>query len=62
MEGPDHSASLEPEELKDMVLKIRNIEQALGNGVKEPNESEKNISKVVLKVILAKTDIKKVKN
>lgn len=59
MEGPDHSASLEPEELKDMVLKIRNIEQALGNGVKEPNESEKNISKVVLKVILAKTDIKK---
>lgn len=59
MEGPDHSASLEPEELKDMVLKIRNIEKALGNGVKEPNESEKNISKVVLKVILAKTDIKK---
>lgn len=59
MEGPDHPASLEPTELKDMVQKIRNIECAIGDGVKEPNESEKKISKVVLKVILANTDIKK---
>lgn len=44
--GPDHIASLEPEELKDMVKAIRNIELAIsGNGVKAPSESElKNIS------------------
>jgi len=40
--GPDHRASLEPEELKAMVLAIRNVELALlGNGIKEPSESEK---------------------
>jgi len=44
MEGPDHKASLEPEELKKMVLGIRNIEKALGNGIKQPSRSErKNI-------------------
>lgn len=41
MEGPDHRASLEPHELKDMVRCIRNIEQALGNGIKKPSKSEK---------------------
>jgi N-acetylneuraminate synthase/N,N'-diacetyllegionaminate synthase len=41
MEGPDHSASLEPYELKQMVKSIRNIELALsGNGKKEPSASE----------------------
>jgi N,N'-diacetyllegionaminate synthase len=46
MDGPDHSASLEPEELKAMVNAIRNIEQALsGSGLKEPSKSEfKNIT------------------
>ena len=45
MEGPDHKASLEPDELKAMVQAIRHIEQALGDGVKRPSESEqKNIS------------------
>jgi N,N'-diacetyllegionaminate synthase len=34
MEGPDHRASLEPEELKSMVAAIRNIEKAMGNGMK----------------------------
>lgn len=44
MEGPDHRASLEPEELKAMVSAIRNIEQALGDGIKQPSASEaKNI-------------------
>lgn len=44
MEGPDHKASLEPDELRSMVHAIRNIEQAMGNGVKIPCESEmKNI-------------------
>ena len=40
MEGPDHKASLEPDELKSMVSAIRNIERALGNGIKQPQESE----------------------
>jgi N,N'-diacetyllegionaminate synthase len=44
MEGPDHKASLEPAELKAMVNAIRNIEVALGDGIKKPCESElKNI-------------------
>ena len=44
MEGPDHRASLEPDELKAMVSGIRNIEKAMGDGVKRPSESEmKNI-------------------
>lgn len=41
MEGPDHAASLEPDELKEMVKSIRNIEKALsGNGIKAPSPSE----------------------
>lgn len=38
--GPDHSASLEPSELRAMVTAIRNVEQALGDGVKRPSPSE----------------------
>ncbi len=40
MEGPDHKASLEPDELKAMVQAIRNVESALGDGIKRPTESE----------------------
>jgi sialic acid synthase SpsE len=40
MEGPDHRASLEPAELKAMVSAIRNIETALGDGIKAPSASE----------------------
>lgn len=59
MEGPDHKASLEPDELKAMVKAIRNIELALGNGIKKPSPSEsKNIS-IARKSIIAKTTIKK---
>lgn len=54
MEGPDHLASTEPKEFKKMVDYIRNIEKALGTGVKQPTEAEKDISKVVLKRIVAK--------
>lgn len=57
MEGPDHKASLEPKELKQMVCSIRNIEQALGDGIKRPNKSELLNSKVVQKSILAKIPI-----
>lgn len=58
--GPDQLASLEPDELKNMVYSIRNIEKAIeGTGIKEPSESEiKNIS-VARKSIVAKTPIKK---
>ncbi len=38
--GPDHKASLEPKELKEMVSAIRNVEMALGDGVKQPSISE----------------------
>jgi N,N'-diacetyllegionaminate synthase len=45
MEGPDHAASIEPHELKQMVIAIRNIEKALGSDIKKPTASEiKNIS------------------
>ena len=57
--GPDHAASLEPDELRLLIRSIRNIEKALGNGLKEPSHSEmKNIS-VVRKSIIAKRAIKK---
>jgi N,N'-diacetyllegionaminate synthase len=47
MEGPDHRASLEPDELKAMVKAIRNVEKAMGDGRKKPSLSEtKNISVV----------------
>ena len=59
MDGPDHKASLEPHELKYMVDCIRNIEVALGDGIKRPNPSEVEISKVVLKSIVAKVPINK---
>jgi len=59
MSGPDHAASLEPEELKAMVTAIRNIEKAMGDGIKKPSSSEtKNIS-VARKSIVAKMSIKK---
>ncbi|SHF38849.1 N-acetylneuraminate synthase [Bacteroides faecichinchillae] len=53
MDGPDHKASLDPIELKQMVCSIRNIEKALGDGIKKPNSSEKEISKTVQKTIVA---------
>lgn len=58
MDGPDHRASLEPDELQAMVTAIRNIEVALGNGKKEPSESEKKNISVARKSIVAKCDIK----
>jgi N,N'-diacetyllegionaminate synthase len=59
MPGPDHKASLEPAELKDMVKKIRMAENVLGNGIKKPNRSEEEISKVAKKSIVANKEIKK---
>ena len=59
MPGPDHRASLKPDELREMVVAIRNIKKAMGAGEKKPSSSEtKNIS-VVRKSIVAKMSIKK---
>ncbi len=57
--GPDHKASLEPDELKEMVKAIRNIEKALGNGIKKPSKSEKKNIPIARKSIVAKRDIKR---
>ena len=59
MEGPDHKASLEPEELKKLISGIRNIEMALGNGNKIPSKSERKNINVARKSIVAKQKIKK---
>ena len=59
MEGPDHKASLEPNELKAMVAAIRNIELALGKNIKKPSKSELLNIQIVRKSIVAKTVIKK---
>lgn len=59
MEGPDHRASLDPKELKLMVESIRNVQIALGNGIKEMSAVELENKKVARKSLVAKTDIKK---
>lgn len=59
MEGPDHKASLEPDELIEMVRAIRNIENALGHGRKEPSDSEKKNKIIARKSIVALKDIRK---
>lgn len=59
MDGPDHKASLEPDELKTMVKAIRNIELALGSSIKKPTKSETPNMKIARKSIVAKIDIKK---
>ena len=58
MEGPDHKASLEPDELKAMVCAIRNIEQALGSGHKTISESERKNIEIARKSIVAACPIK----
>lgn len=52
--GPDHKASLEPKELKEMVCRVREVEKILGSGIKKPTESEKKIVLIVRKSIIAK--------
>jgi N,N'-diacetyllegionaminate synthase len=59
LEGPDHAASLEPQELKQMVASIRNIEVAMGDGVKKPSDSELKNIQIARKSIVAMTAISK---
>jgi N-acetylneuraminate synthase len=57
--GPDHKASLEPPEFKRMVDAIRNIEKALGDGIKRPMPSEFGNKKIIRRKIVAARNIKK---
>jgi N,N'-diacetyllegionaminate synthase len=60
MDGPDHKASLEPDELKAMVQSIRIVEKSItGSGIKEPSASEMKNIKIARKSIVAKTTIQK---
>jgi GDP/UDP-N,N'-diacetylbacillosamine 2-epimerase (hydrolysing) len=56
--GPDHKASLEPDQLKFMVSAIRNIESALGDGVKRPTPAELRNLPIARKSLVAARDIK----
>jgi len=53
MEGPDHKASLSPEELYQMIRTIRHVEKAMGNGIKKPSPSETANIPIVRKSIVA---------
>ncbi len=57
MEGPDHIASIEPEELKSLVNSVRHIEEALGSGIKTVSDSERRNIEVARKSIVAKCHI-----
>jgi len=59
MEGPDHRASLEPDQLALLVQSIRNIEKAMGNGVKQVSPSEEANKIIARKSIVAKCKIHK---
>lgn len=59
MQGPDHQASLDINELKAMVKSIRDMEKALGDGVKKPSKSEMKNIDIVRKSLVAKKAIKK---
>lgn len=58
MEGPDHKASLEPDELRAMISAIRHVDEALGDGTKQPTASELKNRDVARKSIVAKRDIR----
>ena len=58
LSGPDHHASLEPGELKDMVIAIRNIEKAMGDGIKRPSLSEARNIPIARKSLVAAQTIR----
>lgn len=59
MEGPDHKASMSPEELYSLVKSIRNVERALGNGIKKPAPEEMANAIAARKSLVAARDIAK---
>jgi len=59
MQGPDHSFSIEPRNLKKLIGDIKLIEKIQGNGDKKPQNSEKDMIKMIRKSLTARIDIKK---
>ena len=59
LDGPDHKASLDPDEFKAMVSAIRKVEVAMGDGVRKFSENELEIKKVARKSIIVNKDISK---
>lgn len=59
LEGPDHKASLNPKEFKAMVDAIRNVEVAMGDGVRKFSKNEEEIKKVARKSIVLNNNVKK---
>ncbi|WP_077611681.1 N-acetylneuraminate synthase [Clostridium sp. Marseille-P2415] len=59
MPGPDHKISLEPEEFRRLVAGVRNIEEALGDGIKKPADAEQKNREFVRKYLVAAKEIKK---
>ncbi len=57
LKGPDHKASLNPEELKNMVKAIRHVELSLGDGIKRPIQTELEVMKVVRKSLIARHEL-----
>lgn len=57
MSGPDHRASLEPDELVALVSGIRKVEQAMGNGIKEPADSEANTKQIARRSLYLARDV-----
>ena len=58
MEGPDHKASLEPEEIEAMVTAIRNVERAMGDGIKKPTKMENDLKNTVRRSLVTAKEIK----
>lgn len=58
MKGPDHKASLEPDELRRMITAIRNVEKAKGDGIKRPAKSEFDMRKIARRSLVAGREIK----
>jgi len=59
MEGPDHRASIEPEEFAAMVRSVRQVEEALGDGIKKPVASEEDIKAVARKSLVYSKGLQK---
>jgi N,N'-diacetyllegionaminate synthase len=57
MEGPDHKASLEPDEFRKMVEAIRNVELSMGDGIKRPASCEMGNIRIARKSVVAKSPI-----
>ncbi len=58
LEGPDHKASLEPDELRAMISAIRKVEKALGDGIKKPAKNESELRKVARRSLVLTRDVK----